>query len=93
MKNPTEETQIALVQKDISNIQKDVNEIKITLKELSSSFVTKETFSEHIKENDDNFKNIEEKHELWKWLSPSLAAVLGSIMTFLIIQYLTRLNQ
>lgn len=39
---------------------------------------------------DERLKRIESSSNLWKWLSPIFAAVLGSILTFLVISYLTK---
>ncbi len=86
---PTDETKIALIGNDVSHIMKDLGEIKQSLKELSGVYATQVAVSESQKDTDVRIKKLEDSSNLWKWLSPSLSAVLGSLFTFLIIQYLT----
>jgi hypothetical protein len=80
-----QETSIALIRKDISYIQSDINDIKTVLKE---GYATKDSLADVARETERRLGKLENSSNLWKWLSPTLAAVMGSIMTFLIIQYI-----
>lgn len=64
--------------KVLGSIQSDIKEIKV--------IVTKQDSYES------RLVKLENSSNLWKWLSPSLAAILGSILTFLIINYLQQLG-
>ena len=35
---------------------------------------------------------LENKHNFWQWLSPTLGAIAGSVMTFLILSFLQKAN-
>lgn len=87
-KKESDETKIAIINNNISFIQKDISEIKVAFKELSGVFITKQALEEIAKRTEERLIRLENESNLWKWLSPSLAAILGSIMTFLTIQFL-----
>lgn len=80
---------IAVIKTNIEYIQRDINDIKTVLKE---GYATKEALSELARETERRLIRIETKSNLWKWLSPTLAAILGSVLTFLIIQYFINLK-
>lgn len=95
----TSNTKIAVINTNISFIQKDISEIKASVKELAGVYVTREALIEVAKQTEERFRLLEEaileikkSGNLWKFLSPTLAAIAGSVMTFLIIQYLTNLK-
>ena len=82
------DAKFASIGKDISYIQKDIAEIKTSIKELAGVYVTQHTFDNYIESSEKRFTELENSSNLWKWLSPILAATFGSILTFLIIAYL-----
>lgn len=84
----SDQTQIALIQKDISNIQTNIFDIKTVLKE---GYVTKDSLFQTAKDTETRLIRLESSSNLWKWLSPSLAAIMGSVLTFFIIEYFIRL--
>ncbi len=88
---PTGETSNALIQKDIGYIQKDIQEIKQGIKDLAGVYATKIFVDDAFKSLDLRLQRMEESSNLWRWLSPTLSAVLGSTVTFLLIQYIDRL--
>ncbi len=82
-------TGIALINNNISYIQKDILEIKLSLRD---TFATKEALIQVAKETESRLIHLEDSAGLWKWTSPILAGVFGSVLTFLLIQYLTSLR-
>jgi hypothetical protein len=62
----------------VTEVASDVKEIKVF---MQANYVVKTDFELRI-------KKIEEQSHLWRWLSPSLAAILGSVLTFLILEFL-----
>lgn len=87
-KADSDKTQIALINNNINFIQKDILEIKLALKD---NYATREALVQVAKDTESRLLKLESSSSLWRWLSPSLAAVLGSIMTFLLIQYIMKL--
>ena len=91
MKDETTGTKIVSIGKDIEYIKRDVSEIKDSVKDLSSIYATKIAVEAGNKEIEERLRRIEGSNALWRWLSPTLAAIVGSVLTFLIIQYLQHL--
>ena len=71
---------IATLETKMNDLADKLNEVSADVKEIKdiliNSYVTKEEFA-----------RLERSSNFWKFLSPTLAAVAGSIMTFLIIEY------
>lgn len=84
MTKQSDETISALIQKDINYMRTDILEIKDSIKLLGGVYATKA----EVKEVSDRAIALEKSSNLWKLLSPSLAGIGGSIITFLVIQYL-----
>ncbi len=86
MTNKPDGERISIVETKLEDLKTKVDGVAIDVKDIKvfmqSNYVVKTDFEARI-------KKIEEASNLWKWLSPSLAAILASLMTFLIIQYLT----
>ena len=80
-------TSIAVINTNITYIQRDISEIRILMKD---GYATKEALKEVAVQTEDRLTRLEDSSNLWKWLSPSLSAVVASMMTFLIINYISR---
>lgn len=87
-KDDTVSTKIALIDNNISYIQKDIVEIKQGFKDLSGAFITKKALEEIAVQTEKRLVKLENTSNFWKVLSPTLAAVLGSVLTFLLINFL-----
>lgn len=93
-------TKIALINNNIQYITKDIGEIKASIKELAGVYVTREALVEVAKQTEERFKNLEQaildlknsNSPIKTWLKHSLSAVLGAVLTFLIINYLQHLK-
>lgn len=84
-----ENTRIAVINTNIGYIQKDILEIKLSLKD---AYATKEALVQVAKDTETRLTRLESASSLWRWVSPTLAAVMGSIMTFLLVQYIMSLR-
>ena len=92
MEQATDETKIALIGKDIGFINENIKEIKSTISNLSGMYVPTVIYQEEKKAQDLRISRLENSSNLWRWLSPTLSAVLGSIITILVISYLNNLR-
>ena len=69
------------MEQKVTDLALTVNEIKGDVKEIKAGMVS-------IIDFDKRLKRLEYSSNFWKWASPSLAAVTGSILTFLLIEFL-----
>jgi hypothetical protein len=84
----TKMDEISLGQAEIS---KKVDELKAimqthNLKELE----THSLYDQKIDRLQSKVQDLEKTSGLWRWLAPTLAAIAGSVLTFLIIEYLKK---
>lgn len=91
-KSDSDETKIALINLNVSTIQRDVMEIKESVKGLNTIFASRDQLVQVAKETETRITRLENSSNLWKFISPSLAAIMGSVLTYLIIQYLMSLR-
>lgn len=82
----SEDTNIAKMGKDIEYMRRDINEIKEGIKILPGLYVTQKEFNEFMSAANARFIALETNK--WRVLSPILAAISGSVITYLIIEYL-----
>lgn len=85
IKPTNDNTAIAVIQTKVERIQIDIEDIKEVLK---SGYVTKDSLILTARETEARLVHLETASNLWKWLAPVIAATMGSVFTFLIIQYL-----
>lgn len=88
-KQEEDATKIALINNNIQYIQKDISEIKGSVKDLAGVYITKQEFDDTRRVIIDQIQALQKSSNLWKWLSPTLTAILTAVITFLVIQYLT----
>lgn len=87
-----DKTTVALLNLNVGNIQRDISDIKISLKELNSIFASKEQLIQIAKDTENRLVRLESSSNLLKWLLPIVSAILGSVVTILIISYLNNLK-
>lgn len=90
MTKQNDETKIAIISTNIDFIKKDIAEIKESFKELNNIFVTKQYFDEVVKTIDADLMRYGNAGIFWKWISPTASAIIGSILTFLIIDKINK---
>jgi hypothetical protein len=88
----SQETKIALINQNIENINRNVDEIRLDIKSLNGVFVPTMKYEDDKRAVDIRLTALEKSSNLWKFLSPSLAAALGSVLTILITNYLQHLG-
>ena len=76
---------IASLEQHMQDQDKKLDQIVLEIKEVKMIVTNQMGFEARI-------TKLEGSSNLWKWLSPTLAAVVGSVLTFLIISYLTNLK-
>lgn len=76
---------IAVINTNIIYIQRDISDIKLSLKD---AYATKD----QLKEIADRTTRLEGASNLWRWLSPTLAAGAAFVLEFLLQSYLTHLK-
>ena len=69
------------MEQKVTDLALTVNEIKGDVKEIKAGMTS-------IIDFDKRLKRLEYSSNLWKWFSPVLAAVAGSILTFLLLEFL-----
>ena len=82
-------TSIAVINTNITYIQRDISEIRLIMKD---GYATKDALKEVATQTEARLKQLEKASNLWRWLSPTLAAITGSVLTFLVISYLTQIK-
>lgn len=92
MKPKTTGEEIVSMQIQMLDIQKDIGEIKSDIKSILANLAATSTqnaiLSNEIDDLQKTVTELKKKSGLWGWLGPTLAAVAGSILTFLLISYI-----
>jgi len=86
-----DKTAIALINNNLGYIVSDISEIKTAIKDLNSIFATKEQLAETATVVENRLISLESSSKFWKVASPTIAAIAGSFVTFLLINYLQSL--
>ena len=78
---------LASVTTTLTFIQSQLSDIRADLKSLQGTFASKEELAATARATEARIVRLENESNLWRWLSPTLSAVLASIITFFIVQY------
>lgn len=89
LEKTNDNSKIAVIQTDISYIQRDIADIKEVLK---TGYATKDALLVVAKETEARLTKLEQASNLTKWLFPILSGTFGSVLTFLLIQYIMNLR-
>lgn len=81
-----------LIAKDISYIQKDITSIKSSIEALRGVYVTKLEYDDSEKNSDKRITALEGSSSLWKWLSPTLAAIIAVVVEYLFLFYIQHIK-
>lgn len=90
--HPAPNTDIAVMNNNIGYIQRDIGEIKQSIKELSGVYATQISVTDGNAAFEKRIKSLEESSTFQKWISPAIASVVGSALTYLLIFYLSHLK-
>lgn len=80
----------------IENQKQQALEQKVFIDKLNNmlpTFVTIFTFEQKIKELDRELANTKKKNSLQVWVTGSMSAIFGSILTFLLMFFLTNVGK
>jgi hypothetical protein len=83
-----DDTKIAVIQTNIEYIKKDITEIKDSVKSLAGVYATQLSLDSLKMEIMERLDRLEKSSNLWKWLSPTLTAIITAIGTFLVLNYI-----
>lgn len=92
----TEGERLAVLEATMTDIKKDISEMRVEIKALTNSIgslvTTGQTSMVELKSEivvlKDEVDRLKKREGFWKFLSPTFAAITGSILTFLIIEFL-----
>ena len=89
------ETNMTNIAKDISDIKADIKGIVMQLNQQISKQPTLEAEIIALKTELFNIReeivSVKKTSNLWKWLAPTLTAILTATVTFLLIQYIQKI--
>lgn len=95
MKPENDGERIIALETNMTNIAKDISDIKADIKgivmQLNQQANKQPTLEAEIISLKTEIVNIKKSSNLWKWLSPTLTAILTAIVTFLLIQFIQKL--
>lgn len=91
MKPENDGERIIALETNMTNIAKDISDIKADIKAISIQLNKQPSLEIEILSLKEEIKEIRKSSNLWKWLSPTLTALLTAVVTFLLIQYIQRL--
>lgn len=87
----TTETKIAVLETGMANIAKDISEIKVAITAINTQLNRQPSLEAEILALKTEIQEVKKSSNLWKWLAPTLTAILTASVTFLLIQYIQRL--
>lgn len=93
------ETNMINIAKDIADIKADIKSINLQMNQqvsrqpsLEGEIISlKKELLDAKTEFAQQLKDIKKSSNLWKWLAPTLTAILTASVTFLLIQYIQHL--
>lgn len=91
MVKQSDETKIALIQKDVEYIKQSQNRMEVSMNELKGIYVTQQEYKDKHLELLEKMDNLDRAVKSWKWLTSIAGFILGSVLTFLIYNFLTNL--
>ncbi len=88
----TTETKIAVISTNIGFVQRDIADIKTSISLLANVYATSKDLSEVAKATEMRLSRLEKSNYLWKWLGPTLSAIIAVIIEYLFVFYLQHLH-
>jgi hypothetical protein len=88
----TTETKIAVISTNIGFVQRDIADIKNSISLLANVYATSKDLQDVAKQTEVRLGRLEKTNYLWKWLGPTLSAIIAVIIEYLFIFYLQHLH-
>ena len=89
MKERTENERMAVLETTVKNMDKRITEIQADIKSIIATLAQQPTLEAEIETLKKEIQELKASTNMWKFLSPTFAAIMGSVLTFLIIQYIS----
>lgn len=84
----TTETKIAVISTNIGFVQRDIADIKTSISLLANVYATSKDLAEVAKRTEERLSRLEKSSNIWKWLSPTIAAIAAVLIEYLFVFYL-----
>lgn len=95
MTKADENERMAVLETNMKNLDEKVTAIQVDIKSIMLTLSTQASLKTEIENLKRQIADLRKSSNLWKWLAPTLtgivAALFGSVLTFLIINYLQNL--
>jgi len=89
---PTDQVTLASVTTTLTFMQRDITEIKQDIKNMPPIFASKEELANTAIRTNDRISRLEKESRLWRWVSPTFAAIVAVIVEYLFIFYIQHLH-
>lgn len=83
-------TDIAVINTNLGYIQRDIAGINQAIKELSGVYATKAFVDDSLKAIDLRLTEVEKTKNFQSYINPTIGLIVGSVITFLVISFLTK---
>lgn len=80
----TTDVRLAVLEEKVKAVDTKVSDVATNVKEIKKLLEDYPIMKQDISE-------LKSSGNLWKWLSPTLTAILTAVMTWLVINYITKL--
>lgn len=87
----TNEIKIATLEANMANIAKDISEIKVAITAINVQLNRQPSLEAEVLALKNEIHEIKTSSNLWRWLGPTLTAILTAAVTFLLVNYIQRL--
>ena len=88
----TTETKIAVISTNIGFVQRDIADIKNSISLLANVYATSKDLQDVAKQTEGRLARLEKSSNIWKWLGPTLSAIVAVIIEYLFLFYIQHLH-
>ena len=90
MDNQVNAATIATITTTLGFMQSTMAKIEAKLDALNTTFASKEELAQTAKETQERIGRLERSSQLWRFLSPTLSAIIAGVLVFFITAYFFR---
>lgn len=92
MRENTDNERMAVLETTVKGMDKRITEIQSDIKSIIKTLAQQSTLENQIEILKQEIEELKSSNNTWKVLSPTFAAILGSVLTFLIIEYISQVR-
>jgi len=81
---------IATLTTTLGFMQTQLADIKAELRTLNGTFANKEELASTARQIEERIVRLENQSNLWRWVSPTMSAILAAVLAFFITAYFFR---